>query len=68
MHPKGADSMAASGLKIGCRKALVGTGWVISLLLCMNWLRIQPSVLVGAPFLTMMLFSQFAQAVIGQQP
>ena len=36
VHPKGANSMAASGL--GCRKALVGTGWAISLLLCMNWL------------------------------
>ena len=51
MHPKGADSMAASGLKIGCRKALVGTGWVISLLFCMNRLRSLPSVLVGPPFL-----------------
>jgi len=36
-----ANSMVASGL--GCRKALVGTGWAISLLLCMNWLRQQPS-------------------------
>ena len=66
MHPKGAKSLAASGL--GCRKALVGTGWVISLLFCMNWLRKQPSVLVGPPFLTMTLFSQSAQAVIGGEP
>ena len=45
MHPKGANSMAASGLD--CRKALVGTGWAISLL-CMNGLRKQTSGLVGA--------------------
>ena len=54
VHPKGANRVAASGL--GCRKALVGTGWAISLLLCMNRLRKQPSGLVGSPFLTMMLF------------
>ena len=34
VHPKGANSMAASG--ISCRKALVSTGWAISLLLCKN--------------------------------
>jgi len=50
VHPKGTNSMAASGL--GCRKAMVGTGWAISLLFCMNWLRIQHSGLVGPPFLT----------------
>ena len=33
---KSANSMTAS--KFGCRKALVGAGWAISLLLCMNWL------------------------------
>ena len=46
-HPKGANSMAASGLSY--RKALVGTGLAIFLLLCMNRLRKQPS---GPPFLT----------------
>jgi len=55
VHLKGAKSMAASGL--GCRKPLVGTGWAISLLLCMNGLREQSSDLVGPPFLTIMLFS-----------
>ena len=50
MHPKGANSMATSGL--GCRKAMGGIGWAISLLLCMNWLRKQHSGLVGPPFLT----------------
>ena len=54
MHPKGANSMASSGL--GCRKALVGTGWAISLLLCMTGLRIRSSDLVEPPFLTMNLF------------
>ena len=33
----GPGNMAASGLS--CRKHLVGTGWGISLLLCMNGLR-----------------------------
>ena len=60
MHPKGTNSMAASGLRY--RKALVGTGWAIFLLLCMNRLRKQPS---GPPFLTMKLFSQSAEGVIG---
>jgi len=50
VHPKDANGMATSGL--GCRKAMVGTGWAISLLLCMNWLRKQHSGLVGPPFLT----------------
>jgi len=52
--PMGANSMAASGL--GSRKALVGTGWAISILLCMNRLRKQPSGLVGPPFLTITHF------------
>ena len=47
--------MPASGLS--CRKALVSTGWSISLLLCMNGLRKQTSSLVGALSLTMSLFS-----------
>ena len=54
MYPKGANSIAASGL--GCRKALVGTGWAISLLLCMTGLRKRSSGLVGPPFLTKKLF------------
>jgi len=36
VHPKGATSMAASGHDY--RKALVGTGWAISLV-CMNRLK-----------------------------
>jgi len=39
VHPKGANSMAVSGFKF--RNTLVGTGWVISLVLCRNWLRNQ---------------------------
>jgi len=34
---KSSFNMAVSGLR--CRKPLVSTGWVISLLLCMNGLR-----------------------------
>ena len=57
------EGMAASGL--GCQKALVGTGWAISLILRTNRLRKQSSNLVGPPFLTVTLFSWSAQAVIG---
>jgi len=46
LHPQGGIIMAISGLK--SRKALIGTGWVISLLLCMNGLRKQSFVLEGA--------------------
>ena len=66
VHPKGANSIAITGL--GCRKALVGTRWAISLLLCKNRLRRHPSGLVGPPFLTMTLFSRSAWAVIGREP
>jgi len=48
---KGTNSMAATWL--GCRKALVGTKWAISLLLRMIGLRKKPSGLMGPPFLTM---------------
>ena len=41
VHPRGENSIAVSGL--GYRKALVGTGWAISLLLCTNGLRKQSS-------------------------
>ena len=56
VHPKGATSVAASGRDY--RKALVGTGWAISLV-CMNRLRKQTCGFVGPPFLTMMHFSGF---------
>jgi len=48
VHPKGANSMAVSGLS--CRKALVGTGKAISVLFGINGLRNKPSYLVGPPF------------------
>jgi len=57
------DNMVASGL--GCRKALVGTGWAISLFFCMNGIRKEFSGLVGPPFLTMRAFNCCIQAVIG---
>ena len=50
MHLKG---MAASGL--GCRKALVGTGWTISLSLPLHD-RAQRTVLLSLWGLTMKLF------------
>jgi len=53
VHQKG-TAWLFSG--VGYRKALAGTEWAISLLLCMNQLRKQPFGLVGPPFLTMMLF------------
>ena len=50
VHPKGANSMAMSGLI--CRKALVGTGRAISVLFGINGNK--PSYLVGPPFLVFM--------------
>ena len=47
MHLKGADGMDVSGL--GFRKALVDTGWVVSLL-CTVGLRKQSSHLIRPPF------------------
>ena len=66
MCPMGANGMAGSVL--GYRKALVGTGWGISVILCMNQLRKQPSGLVGPPFLTITLFPRSARAFIGREP
>ena len=48
MHPKGANSMAASGLIF--RSDLVGTGRIISILFGINGVRSQRSHLVGTPF------------------
>ena len=45
VHPKGANSMAASG-----RSNMVGTGRPISILFGINGVRNQRSHLVGAPF------------------
>ena len=54
---------------ISCRKPLVCTGWVISLFLCMNWLRKQSSGYAGPPFWQwrVKLFSWSVQATIGQK-
>ena len=48
VHPKGANSMAASGLVL--RSDLVGTGRAISVLFGTNGVRNQRSHLVGPPF------------------
>ena len=48
-NPKGANSMAASGLVL--RSDLVGTGRAISILFVINEVRNQRSHLVGPPFL-----------------
>jgi len=41
VHPKGADSIAVSGLRFG--NALIGSGWATVVLLCTNGLRKQSS-------------------------
>jgi len=41
VHPKGADSIAVSGIHFG--NALVGSEWDTAVLLCMNRLRKQSS-------------------------
>ena len=48
MHPKGANSMVASGLVL--RNDLVGTGMAISVLFSINGVRNKRSHLVGPPF------------------
>ena len=48
MHPRGANSMAASGLVF--RSDLVGTGRAISILFGLNGVKNLQSHLVGAPF------------------
>jgi len=48
MHPKGANSMAASGLVL--RSNLVGNGRAISILFGINRVRNKRSHLVGPPF------------------
>ena len=48
MHPKGANSMAASGLVF--RSDLVGTGSAISIHFGINGVRYKQSHLVGLPF------------------
>jgi len=48
VHPKGTNSMAASGL--ACRDNLVGTGRVISVFFDINAARNKQSHHVGPPF------------------
>ena len=48
-NPKGADSMAVSGLRF--ENALVGSEWVTAVLLCTNGLRKQSSCPAQHPFL-----------------
>ena len=48
VYPKGADSMAVSGISF--RKALVGSGWVTAVLLCTNRLKKKSSCPARCPF------------------
>ena len=63
MHPKGADSMAVSGLCF--ENDLVGSEWVTAVLLCTNGLRKQSSCLARLPFPTGKHLSQSGRAVAG---
>jgi len=49
VHPKGADSMAVSGLRF--ENAFVGSEWATAVLLCTNRLRKQSSCNSQRPFL-----------------
>ena len=54
-------------LLAGCRKALVGTGWAISLLCCTNRYRKHSSCLIGAPFIALQaVFSQDELSLVGE--
>jgi len=63
VHLKGADSMAISGLSF--RNALVGSGWVTAVLLCVNGLIKQSSHPARCPFPMGKPLSKSGQAVAG---
>ena len=63
MYPKGADSMAVSGLCF--RNALVGSEWGTAVLLCTNRLREQSSRPAWCLFPMGKPFSQSGRAVAG---
>ena len=63
MQPKGADSMAVSGLRF--ENALVGSEWAIAVLLCTNGLRKQSSYPARHPFPVGKHLSQSGRAVAG---
>jgi len=66
VHPKGANSMAMS--ELACRKALVGTGRVISVLFGINGFRNKPSDLVGPPFVAFMANFSARQVGFSREP
>ena len=66
VHPKGVNSMAMSGF--ACRKALVGTGRLTSVLFGIKGLRIKPSYPVGPPFLAFTPIFQLHQVGISREP
>ena len=66
VHPKGANSMAVSGL--ACRKALVGTGRAISVLFGINGLRNKPSCRASISSVYGPSFSYVRQVGISQEP
>ena len=59
VHPKGADSMAISGLSF--RNALVGSGWATDVLLSTNVLRKLSSHLAQHPFPVGKLFCSLGE-------
>jgi len=63
VHPKGADSMAVSGLRY--ENALVGSEWATAVLLCMNRLRKHSSCPARHPFPMGKHLSQSGRAVAG---
>jgi len=63
VHPKGADSMAISGLRF--ENALVGSEWATTVHLCTNGLRKQPSCPAWRPFPMGEHLSQSGRAVAG---
>jgi len=65
VHPKGANSMAASGLVL--RRDLVGTGRAISVLFGINVVRNKQSHLVGLHFQNSRPIFQLQQVGISQE-
>jgi len=54
-------AMACAVFGLSFRKALVSTGWVVSLLLCMTGLKKQSSHLVQPPFLALKVFHRLGR-------
>jgi len=64
MHPKGENSMAMSGPSF--RNTLVGTGWAISLILCIGDPRKHSPSPCRAPFLAVKVIPSLEERLLAE--